>query len=128
MGMNNQNNFEQDKNFGTRTYNQPNAYDQQNAYNQQYYNQPSYTQPQKDETVSVLDWIGTMLLAAVPCVGIIVYIVWAFSKDTKKSKSNFCKAQLLMMLIGIALYIVLVVIMVAVIGVSASDIGSSYYY
>lgn len=138
MDMNNQNNLEQDNNFGAGTYSQSqqNPYDQQNAYgygqqntyNQQSYNQPAYTQPTQDETVSVLDWIGTVLLAAVPCVGLIVYIIWAFSKDTKKSKSNFCKAQLIMMLIGVVLYIIMVIIMVAVVGISASDLGSSYYY
>ena len=78
-------------------------------------NQPIY-QPTNnipanlEEPVSLLDWIGTILIAIRPCAGIIVYIIWAFSKDTKKSKANYCKAMLLLMLVAIVLYIIVIVV------------------
>lgn len=97
-----------------------NAYNQQpfssNVYQQRPYAQgqnvyqPSY-QPETEEPVSLLDWVGTILLGAVPCVGLIMYIIWAFSNDTKKSKANYCKASLILMLSVVALYIIVVVIM-----------------
>lgn len=84
-----------------------------NVYGDATYAQPVYTQtpePVKDETVSILDWVGTILLSCIPCVGMIIYIIWAFSKDTKKSKANFCKAQLIIALAGVVLYIIIFII------------------
>ena len=57
----------------------------------------------------MLDWIGTILLMLIPCAGLIVYIVWAFSEGTKKSKANFCKAALILNLILYVLYFFLAV-------------------
>ena len=73
---------------------------------------PNYVpyQPQGEEPVSLGDWIGTLLLfKLVPCVGLIVYIVWAFSKDTKTSKKNFCRAQLIIYAVSIVLVVLLYV-------------------
>lgn len=74
-----------------------------------------------EEPVTVGEWIITMLLWMVPCVNIILMFVWAFSKTEKKSKSNFCKAQLIMMGIVLGIYL-LIAFMVIVMGVG---IGSS---
>lgn len=76
------------------------------------YGTPNYTsapQPQNDNEVPVSmgDWIGTMLLMLVPCVNIVLLFVWAFSKTEKKSKSNWAKAQLIIVAIVTALSIVL---------------------
>ena len=69
-------------------------------------------QPQGEEPVSLGDWIGTLLLFnLVPCVGLIVCIVWAFSKDTKQSKKNFCRAYLIIYAISIVLVILLYVLL-----------------
>lgn len=122
---NNQNPYEKNA-FEQAGQNGENQYYQNNVGNQTMQNtnwQNNYnTQPPVDETVSVLDWVGTILLAAVPCVGLIVYIVWAFSADTKKSKANYCKANLIIMLAVVALYIVLAIILVAL------GVTSSLYY
>ncbi len=133
MDTNNQNNQNQyDQNTYTQSsnsYNQ-NPY-QQNAYGQDaysqntYYQQPySQQQPAKDETVSVLDWIGTYLIMIIPCVGLIMYIVWAFSSTTKKSKSNFCKAYLIMALVGLVIYFIFFIIFFMVAGVNYADMAS----
>jgi len=74
----------------------------------QYQPQAPMYQPELEEPVSVGDWVGTMLLfSLVPCIGLIICIVWAFSKGTKKSKANFCKAYLIIYAISIVLVIVL---------------------
>lgn len=65
----------------------------------------------REEPVSLLDWVGTLLLAWIPCVAIIVYLIWAFDSGTKKSKSNYCKAYLLVGLISTVLVIVFYVLM-----------------
>ncbi|MBR4758815.1 MAG: hypothetical protein IK078_01520 [Lachnospiraceae bacterium] len=69
-----------------------------------------------EEPVSMGEWLICFLLMMVPCVNIIMMFVWAFSKTEKKSKSNFFKAELILMGIVFALYIV-VIIIVAVAGI-----------
>lgn len=53
-----------------------------------------------DEVMSVGQWIGVMIVLAIPIVNIIMYIIWAFSSNTNPNLSNFCKATLLLGLIG----------------------------
>lgn len=109
-------------------YQQP-QYQPTNAYQPQ---TPSY-QPELEEPVSLGDWIGSLLLFSfVPCVGLIICIVWAFSKNTKKSKANFCKAYLIVTLIGIVLSVIMVAVYVAMFaslfaGSGFSDYGYYYY-
>ena len=77
--------------------------------------------PQLEEPVSVGDWIGSLLLFSfVPCVGIILCIVWAFSKNIKKSKANFCKAYLIIMLISVVLSVLIAVVFGGLIGAAFS--------
>lgn len=76
-----------------------------------------------DEPVSFGDWMLTILVMCIPCVNIIMMFVWAFSSNTKKSKSNYFKAALVWALISIVVSIVLV----AVFGVSLAAF-SDYYY
>lgn len=97
------NQYSNSNEYGTNNY-------YQNLYAQNQYNQGNPYQPELEEPVSVLSWIGTILLAIVPCVGLIVYIVWAFSAGTNKSKANYCKAQLILMLAIFIFYIVIAII------------------
>lgn len=89
-----------------------NNYDQQP---QQF--QPQY-QPQGDlePAMTLGDWLITLLLLSIPCVGFVFMIIWAIGgPNTPKSKTNFVRAQLIFTAIVIVLYI----IFVAIIGVSA---------
>lgn len=54
-----------------------------------------------DEVMSVGYWILVMLVLAIPVVNLIMYIIWAFSSNTNPNLSNFCKATLIMGLVGI---------------------------
>lgn len=57
-----------------------------------------------EEPVSVGEWVITFLILMVPCVNIVMMFVWAFSKNEKKSKSNYFKVQLVVMGIIFVLY------------------------
>jgi len=97
-------------------YNQPYV-----NYNQQQYPGMGLPPIEKEEPVEMGEWIGLLALATfVPCIGIILVIVWAFNKTEKKSKSNFCKAYLIIWLIKLAIAMTLFIIfgmsMVAEIG------------
>ncbi len=72
--------------------------------------------------VSIGDWVVTMIVLAIPLVGFIMLFVWGFGGGTPKSKSNFCKATLIMSLIGIAISIVLMFA-----GVFAGIFASNWY-
>lgn len=52
------------------------------------------------DVMSIGEWIGVMIVLAIPIVNIIMYIIWAFSSNTNPNLSNFCKATLLLGLIG----------------------------
>lgn len=53
--------------------------------------------------VSVGNWIITLILTSIPLVGFIMLLVWAFGNNTPVSKSNYAKATLIMMVIGLIL-------------------------
>lgn len=67
----------------------------------------------REEAVTVKDWLITMLVMMVPFVNVVMMFVWAFTDGTNKSKSNFFKASLIMMVISIVLSIVFSGILVA---------------
>ena len=103
--------------YGQNMYGQPQnnyagGYGQPYAnYNQQPYRGPGYTPTEKEEPVGMGEWVGLLVLANfVPCIGVILMIVWAFGNTEKKSKSNFCKAFLIVWLIRVAVYALLFII------------------
>ncbi|MEG1555725.1 MAG: hypothetical protein RR356_03260 [Bacteroidales bacterium] len=57
---------------------------------------------QQEEPISIGNWMITILLMSIPMVNIIMLFVWAFG-DYPKTKSNWAKASLIWMAIGIIL-------------------------
>lgn len=100
----------------------PPAYQPAQPYQPQYAYPP---QPKPDSTVTLGEWIITLIVFAIPLVGFIMMLVWAFGSDTKPSKANFCKASLIMMLIGVAIGIIVSIAMGTVVW---SLIHSISYY
>jgi len=60
---------------------------------------------QNAPVMSVKDWVITLIIAAIPLVGIIMIFVWAFGSDQNPNKSNWAKGALIITAIFIALYI-----------------------
>lgn len=110
---------------------QQSPYQQQTPYQQPYQQSPYQQQPYQtgdsdlEEPVTFADWMVTTLIMCIPCVNIIMMFVWAFGSGTKKSKSNYFKAMLVWMVIGIVLSIVM---MVAFGAIFASLMDSNYNY
>lgn len=94
---------------GTYTYgNQGYQYPQQGGYEREL-----------EEPMTLGEWVVTLLLLTfVPCVNIILLFIWAFSDKEKKSKSNFCKATLIIMGISIVIYLIA---MIAIVGLAAAS-------
>ncbi len=100
--------------------NQTNGFNSNQNANQgwqqpQYQAPPQYSQPyppypptQTEPPMSIGQWILTILVLMIPCVNIIMLFVWAFGSDPdKKSRANYCKAQLIISAAVIVLYILL---------------------
>lgn len=72
-----------------------------------------------ERPVSVGDWFVTILLMSVPLIGLIMLFVWAFGGGSAPSKSNWAKAMLIWMLVGMGLGVVFVLLLAAL-GAAAS--------
>lgn len=59
-----------------------------------------------DEPLSVGGWIGTLIVMCIPIVRLVMIFVWGFGNGNT-SRKNFAIANLILMLIGIAIFIIL---------------------
>lgn len=57
-----------------------------------------------DQPISIGDWMITLFLAAIPIIGFIMLLVWAFGDGSTPSKANWAKATLLWLVIMAAFY------------------------
>lgn len=135
--------------YNQGTYSQSNY--SQNDYTQNYYSQNSYNQGYTNSNtpnygngyqsgdfntnasynkqvngmdttpLSMGEWLLTILAGVIPCAGIILYLVWAFSNSGNVNRRNFCRAYLIVEAIGIVLAIFFIVIV-------AASSGPGYYY
>ena len=131
-----QNNMSQQENIGAQPTEQAqNPYMQpmqpqlaeqtQNPYMAPMQSQPAYEPPMESDDVSMGEWMWTILLLCIPVVNFILLIIWAFGGSTKASKANYCKAQLLWMLIFFCLSFVLTILAIFVgVGLIGSQIST----
>ena len=110
-----------------RTSTVPAAADACTGQGMQYQQIPPVYHPQMQSTseppVGVGEWIGSMILRAIPVVGLIMMLVWSFSHSTNPSKRNWARAQLI-----IAIVSTLIGIVIGVIFVLADSFSGGYYY
>lgn len=73
-----------------------------------------------NEVMSVKDWLITLLVMAIPIIGFIMTLVWAFGGSVNENKSNMLKAYLLFSVIAALLGIVMIfmVFILGMIGMS----------
>jgi branched-subunit amino acid transport protein AzlD len=60
--------------------------------------------------MSVKDWLVTLLIMAIPIVGLVMLFIYAFGNNENVNKQNWAKAQLIMMAIIIALIFIVFLI------------------
>lgn len=66
--------------------------------------------------MSIVDWLITMVVMAIPLVNLIMLFVWGFGSGSNPNRANFCKAYLVMMVIIIVLYIIFFALFGAALG------------
>ncbi len=91
--------------YGNGWGSQGQGYYQQNYYQNAYYQDPRRSR--LEEPMTLGEWLLTILVAVIPCVNVIMMFVWAFGRGTKRSKSNWAKAILIFMLIGVVIGVIL---------------------
>jgi hypothetical protein len=64
--------------------------------------------PESD--MGVGSWIGTLIVAAIPIVGLIMLIVWAVSGHNRPSRRNWAIAQLIL---SIICYVIVIIVFVS---------------
>ena len=67
--------------------------------------QPSYSSMQQDPNKAVMtmgEWFLTYIILMIPLINIIMLFVWAFG-DGNENRKNYCRVQLIFMLIGVVL-------------------------
>jgi heme/copper-type cytochrome/quinol oxidase subunit 2 len=91
-------------------------------YSRETINEPRAKQPAPiAEVISIKDWMVTILITAIPVVGIIMIFVWAFSKEENLNKANWAKANL----IWFAIFSALAILFMLIVFGSLSSISAS---
>ena len=70
-------------------------------------NQYDYSQQSDNSPMDLKDWILTLIVLLIPCVGIVMYFVWAFESNGNINRRNFCRAQLIIFAVLLGIYLVL---------------------
>ena len=66
--------------------------------------------PEEYKPVSLWQFVGLLVLSAIPCVGLITTIVFACGAIKNKNIINFARAQLVLIGIVLAIYILLMIL------------------
>lgn len=86
--------------------------DNQYDYSQQY--SRNRNEQSDNSPMDLKDWILTLIVLLIPCVGIVMYFVWAFGNNGNINRRNFCRAQLIIFAALLGIYLVLFVLFGAV--------------
>ncbi len=70
--------------------------------------------------MTVGEWFVTLLVLALPLIGVVMYLYWAFADGVNENKRNFCRAGLLWFALMVGLFM-----MMMMLGGFAALIGSS---
>lgn len=101
------NSYQQTMNYGYYSDGSQNGSGENNGAYQQNYNQNYSGNSGKkplDAPLSMGEWLLTILAGLVPCVGIVLYFIWAFGANTNINRKNYSRAMLIVMAVVIVLY------------------------
>ena len=80
--------------------------------------------PEEYQPISMWGYFGYQILFAIPCVGLILLLVFSFGGTKNKNLKNFARSYFCMLIIGV----ILVAIVMAIGGVGfLSSVSNGYY-
>ena len=85
--------------------------------------QQTYSRAEDTSVMSVKDWVITLLITAIPIVGIVMLFVWAFGSDTNLNKRNWSKGALILAAIVAVLYFIVFVVFMSLLFTGGSEIS-----
>lgn len=100
------------------------------AQQQTYYQAPQqnyYQKPQDTAPMTVGQYILMMFISAIPLVGFIMLLIWAFGSDTNANKKNYARAVLILSVIGIVFCIIFGTVITGIIASIISSSSGGYY-
>lgn len=77
--------------------------------------------------MSVGDYLITFIVLGIPLVGFIMSLVWAFGSNVNLNKKNYCRAYLILAIIGVILGILMSGAIIAMITSLANSQGVGNY-
>ncbi len=60
-----------------------------------------------ERPMSVSEWFMTLLVLALPIIGVVMYLYWAFADGVNENKRNFCRAGLLWFAVMVGFFMVI---------------------
>jgi len=76
---------------------------------------PVLNQEAQAPVLKTKDWMIILLITMIPLINIVMLFVWAFSQGENPNKSNWAKANLLWMAIGVGLAIIIMIMFASLI-------------
>lgn len=71
---------------------------------------------EQEKSISFGNWVGSLLLPFIPLVGpiinLVMMLVWAFGSDTSKSKRNWARASLVVVIVNIVLIVLVIALFI----------------
>jgi phosphoglycerol transferase MdoB-like AlkP superfamily enzyme len=80
--------------------------------------------PLEYKPISMWGYFGYEILFSLPCIGIILLLVFSFGGTQNKNLKNFARSYFCFLIIAV----ILVAILVTMFGIGATTYGSSYNY
>lgn len=77
-----------------------------------------------DEELTLGQWIGSIVISMIPCVGLVFLFIWAFGSNTQTDKKRWAQAMLIMTAIGVVISIILYAVMGAAFYAAFSQLGA----
>lgn len=79
------------------------------------------------KTMSVKDWLITLILSALPLVGIVMLFVYAFGNNENVNRQNWAKAQLLLAAIVLGLVILFLILFGSIFAAAMASRATDVY-
>lgn len=79
--------------------------------------------PIESQTMSVKDWVLTLIVLALPVINLVMLLVWAFGSTGNINRKNYCLASLIMIAIAMALSLCFFVL-AALVGAVAGGVAA----
>ncbi len=114
-------------NYGNGGQQENNPYGYNNQPNYNYNGYPNKPMSMDDPTpMTIGQWLLTIIVLAIPCVGLIMYFVWAFGTGNLNRK-NYCRACLIIAAVAVVLWILMSILFGTMFGAALSGVSRAMY-